>query len=247
MTAGAVQQRPVVGGRDWLPTPRMSAPAVALPAVLIPAPRVSSEWTWAPARREDHLTSSDEPFVRVLGGPAAAAPVPDSEPAEAPVEVVPPAPRRWVLGTLLNLAAVVGIGMSGVTAYAATHQLHPLVVRSGSMAPVIATGSMVLVETIPAAQIRVGDVVAVRRPDGVTVTHRVVRLSRDGELAQLILKGDANKTEDPDPVPVASAGRLVWSAPVLGRVAAFTASARGGFVLGVVVGAVLLSLRRRSP
>jgi signal peptidase len=152
-----------------------------------------------------------------------------------------------LVGTALNLAALIGIGMSGVTAYAATHQLHPLVVRSGSMEPTIKTGSMVLVRTIPAAAIRVGDVVAVRRPDGVTVTHRVQSLSRDGALAQLILKGDANKTRDPEPVSVASAGRLVWSAPVVGRFAAFTASARGGFLLGCIVTAVLLSLRRRSP
>lgn len=153
---------------------------------------------------------------------------------------------RFALGTLLNLAAVLGVTMTGVTGYAVTHHLHPLVVRSGSMEPLIRTGGMVLVRTVPAAEIRVGDVVAVRRPDGVIVTHRVVSLTRSGPLAQLVLKGDANRTVDPSPVTVASGGRLVWNAPWLGRFAAWTASARGGFVLGCVVTAGLLSVRRRS-
>ncbi|MCW2599185.1 MAG: signal peptidase [Frankiales bacterium] len=152
-----------------------------------------------------------------------------------------------MLGTLLNLASLLGLSMTAVTVYAATHGLHPLVVRSGSMEPTIPTGSMVLIQKIPASAIRVGDVVAVKRPDGVTVTHRVRSLSRSGDLAQLVLKGDANKTIDPDPVTVASGGRLVWTAPLLGRIAAWTASARGGFVLGCVVTGVLVSLRRRAP
>lgn len=155
--------------------------------------------------------------------------------------------KRLVLGGLLNLAALLGLLMISLTVYAATHHLHPLVVRSGSMEPLIPTGGMVLVQTIPAAAVRVGDVVAVKRPDGVTVTHRVQSLSRSGDLAQLVLKGDANKAKDPDPVTVATAGRLVWSAPLIGRLAAWSASARGGFALGCVVTAVLLSLRRRSP
>lgn len=154
---------------------------------------------------------------------------------------------RLALGLLLDVAAGLGLLMTGVTGYAVTHHLHPLVVRSGSMEPLIHTGGMVLVRTVPASQVRVGDVVAVRRPDGVTVTHRVVSLTRRGPLAQLVLKGDANETVDPFPVTVASAGELVWNAPGLGRVAAWTASARGGFVLGCVVTAVLLGLRRRPP
>lgn len=204
-------------GRDWLPTPSTAAPVIA-----VPSPRSAGQVEVAVA-------------VAVVDDTAAP----------------PPAPQRLasrvVLGTLLNLAAVVGLGMTSLTVYAATHHLHPLVVRSGSMEPIIHTGGMVLVQTIPASAIRVGDVVAAKRPDGVTVTHRVVELSRDGELAQLILKGDANKTIDPDPVPVAQVGRLVWSAPLIGRLAAWTASARGGFVLGCILTAALLSLRRPSP
>ncbi len=67
------------------------------------------------------------------------------------------------------------------------------------------------------------------------MTHRVTALTRSGAFAQLTLKGDANRTVDPEPVTVAHAGRLVWTAPYVGRVAAFSASARGGFVLGCLV------------
>jgi signal peptidase len=238
-------------GRDWLATPCTAA----LP-VMLPSPRA--------ARRVDLLDTAYTPFVVALPQPRQAwydelpaeqAPVLVEEPpALEEMSAAAPAPpgkrhlaSRVILGTLLNLAALLGVGMTGLTIYAATHHLHPLVVRSGSMEPLVHTGGMVLVQTIPASDIRVGDVVAAKRPDGVTVTHRVVRISRDGELANLILKGDANKAVDPDPVPVARVGRLVWSAPLIGRVAAWTASARGGFVLGCLVTGVLLSLRRRSP
>lgn len=152
---------------------------------------------------------------------------------------------RLLLGLLLDAAALLGTSMTAVTVWAASSGLHPLVVRSGSMEPLIPTGAMVLVRQVPAAQVRVGDVVAVRRPDGVTVTHRVVSLTRSGPLAELVLKGDANRTVDPSPVTVAAAGELAWNVPLLGRVAAWTASARGGFVLGCVVTAVLAGLRRR--
>jgi signal peptidase len=136
--------------------------------------------------------------------------------------------------------------MVGITIAATQLGLKPMVVKSGSMEPTIATGSMVLVRTIPASAIRVGDVVSVERPDRTTVTHRVVTATHNGATASLVLKGDANTDPDPVPVTVTSAGRLVATLPVLGRVGAFLSSARGGFVLGWIVAAVMLSVVRRK-
>jgi hypothetical protein len=59
-----------------------------------------------------------------------------------------------------------------------------------------------------------------------------------------VLKGDANTDPDPTPVVVTSGGRVVLTAPVLGRVGAFLSSAKGGFVLGWVVAVVTLSVIR---
>jgi signal peptidase I len=133
-----------------------------------------------------------------------------------------------------------------VTVFAAQSGLRPLVVRSGSMEPTIATGAMVLVRDVPAASIRVGDVVAVDRPDRTRVTHRVASVTHNGAVASLVLKGDANHDPDPAPVVVTHAGRLVLAMPVLGRVGAFLSSARGGFVLGWFVAAAMLSVLRRK-
>jgi hypothetical protein len=60
----------------------------------------------------------------------------------------------------------------------------------------------------------------------------------------VVLKGDANTDPDPQPVVVKTAGRLVMTAPMRGRVGAFLSSAKGGFVLGWVVAAVMLSVLR---
>jgi signal peptidase I len=137
----------------------------------------------------------------------------------------------------------------GVTVTAHVTGLRPLVVKSGSMEPTISTGGMVLVRTVPADQIQVGDVVAVSRPDNTRVTHRVVAVIHQGVTAQLTLKGDANEDPDPQPVVVDSAGKLVLSVPSIGRVSAFFASAKGGFVLGCLFTAFALPVMRgrRSP
>ena len=177
---------------------------------------------------------------------------PPSRTPPAP-HVAPPQPepavegsgrRRLIAGAALNVLALLGAGMTGVTVWAADHGMHPMVVRSGSMEPLIRTGSMVIVRTVPASQVQVGDVVAVKRPDGVVQTHRVVALERDGRRATLTTKGDANDAKDPAPVVVAEAGELVLSVPTVGRVAAFAATTEGGIVIGGVVSGVLVSLKK---
>lgn len=148
---------------------------------------------------------------------------------------------------LLTVAALVGVAVLAVTIGAHVTGFSPLVVRSGSMEPTISTGAMVLVRTIPAAEVAVGDVVAVDRPDGTRVIHRVLTVEPAGATSTLTLKGDANDDPDPQPITVDDAGLLVWTVPSVGRVAAFLASAKGGFVLGcVMTGVALTTLRRRE-
>ena len=149
--------------------------------------------------------------------------------------------------SLLTVAALVGVAVLTLTIGAHVSGYQPLVVKSGSMEPTVQMGSMVLVRTIPAEQVEVGDVVAVDRPDGVRVIHRVQALRRDEDSATLTLKGDANADMDPHPVVVDEAGLLVWSVPSVGRAAAFLASPAGGFALGcLITGVALTTLRRRE-
>jgi signal peptidase I len=138
----------------------------------------------------------------------------------------------------LTLGALLGVAVMAITLIASHTGIRTLVVRSGSMEPTIATGSMVLVQRIDATEIRVGDIVAVERPDHTRVTHRVLSLQPKGETVELTMKGDANEDPDPFPVTVRRADRLVWQAPVIGRTVAWLATAQGGFIMGAIATAL---------
>lgn len=147
----------------------------------------------------------------------------------------------------LTIGALLGVAVMGITVVASRGGVRPLVVRSGSMAPTIPTGSMVLVKRVEAGEIKSGDIVAVERPDHTRVTHRVMALQPRGAAVELTLKGDANEDPDPVPVVVRHAYRLVWQAPMIGRTVAWLATAQGGFVLGVMTTVVAMAtLRKRS-
>lgn len=216
--------RPPQDLSSYLPSPRtpVTPPAVAVPEVDLPR-------SWADEPRTRQL-----PVRRVVPAPASAPSAGDRRGS------------RWV-DHLLTLGAVTGLLLTGLTVAATVTGLRPLVVKSGSMEPTISTGGMVLTRQVTAAEIAVGDVVAVERPDRTRVTHRVVAVVQRGATAELTLKGDANTDNDPLPVTVTTAGEVVYSAPWLGRVSAFLASAKGGFVLGLLVGAVVVTTLRRQP
>src|SRR5690348_7061448 len=74
------------------------------------------------------------------------------------------------------------------------------VVMSGSMAPGILPGDVVLTQPATATQLRPGQVVLVRDPahPGRLLMHRLVERRPDGSL---VTKGDANADADSTPVP----------------------------------------------
>ena len=185
-----------------------------------------------PERTQRRLPHVHIPVQRRLGAVEATRGRPVSKPALAPT--VGKASNA-LAELLLTAAALLGLVTLVGTVGAVRAGLQPLVVRSGSMEPTIHTGSMVLVRKIPAAQIKVGDVVAVERPDHTRVTHRVIARKALGPNAELTLKGDANEDPDPVPVTVSHAYRMVGSVPLLGRVGPVLATAPGGFAMGCLV------------
>jgi signal peptidase len=136
---------------------------------------------------------------------------------------------RMIIGTLMAITVFATLFLAFISmrtdASAAGPQLfgrHFLVVRSGSMAPVFASGSMVAIhQTNPAenVQLPVGTVVAFRSlaNSEVLITHRIVDVVNvDGSLAYQT-KGDANATVDGtylDPARVL--GTYSFSVPRLG-------------------------------
>lgn len=172
-------------------------------------------------------------------------------PVDGPLD--PPRGRRlrrviaFVGQVALTLGAIGGMAVAGVTVTAARTGMQPLVVRSGSMEPTIGTGSMILVKRIDASAIKVGDILAVERPDHTRVTHRVVGVEHRGATAELTMKGDANEDADPVPVTVDHAYQLVWQVPVVGRTLAWLATAPGGFLMGCIATAFVRRATGRRP
>lgn len=109
-----------------------------------------------------------------------------------------------VLGTLLALAAVAHL----VPGWSST------VVSSGSMAPLVRPGDVVVYSDTDVDKLDVGSVIVFTRDDGVQLVHRVVEVDADGSL---ITRGDANSTADPDRVTHADVrGRAFVLVPWVG-------------------------------
>ena len=118
------------------------------------------------------------------------------------------------------------------------------VVLSGSMEPAISTGDIVVVEKIPPADARVGDVVSFQSPDvpGKIITHRVVDVRAVGEELRFVTKGDANNaTERWSIVRTGTIGRAQYLVPKLGYVTNRVGSTYGRLAF-IVVPALLLAL-----
>ncbi len=84
-----------------------------------------------------------------------------------------------------------------------------LTVLSGSMEPSIPTGSQIIDISVPASNLKPGDVITFPRPGhpGEFVTHRIVKINLDSAVPIITTKGDANGLPDPETIP--STGRLL--------------------------------------
>lgn len=115
--------------------------------------------------------------------------------------------RRATDLLLIGLAlSVLILGLASVVAPQVGSGL--LAIRTGSMAPSIPVGALIVTRAVDPHALAVGDTVTVRLDSGVALTHRIDEIvERDGKLG-FRLKGDAN--EAPDPALI-SADRLIGS------------------------------------
>jgi signal peptidase len=111
----------------------------------------------------------------------------------------------WVV--LLAITAV-ALGVVAVTVGPRLLPYQALVVRSGSMAPTIPTGSIVFYRKVNAAKVKVGDVIVFSRPGqpDEKVTHRVVNVGSDTTGKYFTTKGDANGAPDDWQIPAVGTG-----------------------------------------
>ena len=110
-------------------------------------------------------------------------------------------------------------------------------VISGSMEPAIPTGSLVYVEGIEPEDIQVHDVIAFYggRDANAIITHRVVE--NRIVMGEFITKGDANQTNDMNPVKYDELiGRVEWSVPEVGVIAQMLTGMEGKIAAGSLIG-----------
>lgn len=121
---------------------------------------------------------------------------------------------------------------------------HIYSVVSGSMEPAIPTGSLVYIKETGPEEIEAGDVIAFygAADSASIITHRVVE--NRVVMGEFSTKGDANQTPDMNPVPYAHLiGKVEYSVPRAGMIAAVFTSPKGKILAGcAVLAAVLLQL-----
>jgi len=117
-----------------------------------------------------------------------------------------------------------------------------MVVRSGSMAPAIRTGDVVVVQPIAPTEAEIGDIVTFRDPQGSgrLLVHRVRAISREGDDVEAITQGDANTVQESWKVAAdGTIGSVAYRVPLLGFAVGWINSDPGRIALLIVPGLLL--------
>ena len=145
----------------------------------------------------------------------------------------------WIL---VAAAALVAVALVAVTIGPRILPYQALVVRSGSMAPTIPTGSIVFYHRESAAKVKVGDIIVFQKPGNANekVTHRVQSIGTGPNGRYFITKGDANGATDDWRIPAVGTGWVAsFHIPAVGYVLAALESTLGRLLLLVIPAAAL--------
>lgn len=117
-------------------------------------------------------------------------------------------------------------------------------VISGSMEPAIPTGSLLYITEAQPEEIEEEEVIAFYgvKDSASIITHRVIE--NRVVMGEFITKGDANQTQDMNPVPYDNfIGKVAYTIPKAGKAAELFTSMEGKILAaGVIAAAVLLQV-----
>lgn len=154
------------------------------------------------------------------------------------------AKKSGIFNTLntIGVVLILIVMLSGITLYIAPHFGWRIDgVRSGSMAPEIERGTMVIGQPVKPESIKVNDII-IFRPVNVgenLLAHRVIGIQSNSPL-WFKTKGDANPLPDPFPVPARNVeARVIYHIPLLGFAAMFLKTPVGFAVSLVLPGGAL--------
>jgi signal peptidase I len=109
---------------------------------------------------------------------------------------------RLLAGIFAGFIATLLIGGPSVLHYVWGVSLSP--VLTASMVPHADPGDVLISIPTPAAELKVGDVIAITNPKTETAfAHRIVEIRDLGSMLRMTTKGDANPTTELDPFMVA--------------------------------------------
>ena len=153
--------------------------------------------------------------------------------------------RKWsravgalaVLGVLGLLALLLAAALPRLWGY------QSYVIYGSSMEPAIKLGSLVVAEPVNVDDLQVGDIIAFRSPNEVTVTHRIVGVREEDGQRYFQTKGDASNDADPQDVSLEnSAQQVAYHVPYLGYFVHFAKSTTGIILLIALPALGLLAL-----
>jgi signal peptidase len=124
--------------------------------------------------------------------------------------------KRFVVAAV----ATVSVGMSGAFVAGRVNDYKYLTVLSGSMVPQLKVGDLVIDENVKVADVRAGEVITFRDPEGGhrLITHRVRSVTPSGDVMEVVTKGDNNNAVESWRMPAkGSVGRVVARVPKVGR------------------------------
>ncbi|WP_054661304.1 signal peptidase I [Lacticaseibacillus camelliae] len=143
------------------------------------------------------------------------------------MSVSKPKNKHRIVSWLCNLALLIAFGLLLLTGInrlfynQASGTLSFRVVQSGSMAPRMPVGSLIVTRSVDPHEIRPGDIISTN-VDGTVLTHRVVAIPKRSGDIRFETKGDANTYEDTRLTSCANVlGKLMLVIPYLGYVALF--------------------------
>ena len=129
--------------------------------------------------------------------------------------------------------------------------MDSFIIDGGSMRPAVPAGALVVAKRVDPAVVEAGDIITFRHATTPAnpVTHRVVKVLREADgTVNLLTKGDANSSADPEPIATAlPVSRMVYSLPYAGYVLEFsrTNTGKGALIVAPAL-LLLLSIGRKS-
>jgi signal peptidase I len=143
----------------------------------------------------------------------------------------------WTLVSIMAMLAT-ALGVSHVAGW------RTLTILSGSMAPAIEVGDLIVTRPVRPTMLAAGDIVTFRDPDGSPhlITHRVVDLQVTAAGATVETRGDANPTSERWTVPTdGTVGLGMYRLRSLGRMVT-TLSSPTGRLLFIALPALALGV-----